>query len=254
MKTFTEQDLDALQEFLDSGGDKEEAKRLIALFGIEVVGEFREGSKFKWAVFDDIPDPNDVDEVEDGLFSLRGYVGERVFAVDGSGNVFVDTPENILGAWDLDASDYIALPDEFADFWEHPPPLYHATSEDNVRSILRSGLNPEAKSRGLRNKSVSSAVFTTLDEESARSGMYGDAVFEIDTRAMARDGYTPEVHGEPDVAEYETKNALAWAFRLEGYTQNEPENDPDTVILHGHIPPKYLRLLGRRRNRPSTRR
>jgi hypothetical protein len=245
MKTFTEQDLDALQEFLDSGGDEEEAKRLIALFDIEAVGEFREGRKFKWAIFDDIPDPNDADEVEDGLFSLRGYVGKRVFATDASGNVFVDRPEDILDGYNLEASDYIDSPDEFEGFWESPSPLYHATDVDNVRSILRSGLNPESQSRGLRNRGVGLAVFTTLDEESARSGMYGDAVFEIDTRAMARDGYTPEVEGEPDVAEYEAKNSLAWAFGVEGYTQDEPENDPDTVIVHGRIPPKYLRLLDR---------
>jgi hypothetical protein len=243
VKTFTEQDLDALQEFLDSGGDKEEAKRLIDLFDIEQVGEIREGRKFKWAIFDDIPDPNDADEVEDGLFSLRGYVGKRVFAFDDEGNVFVDTPEDILDGYSLEASDYIDLPDEFEDFWESPSPLYHATGADNVKSILRSGLNPESQSRGLRNRGVGSAVFTTLEEDSARSGMYGDAVFEIDTRAMARDGYTPEVEGEPDVAEYEAKNSLAWAFGIEDYIQDGPENDPYTVIVYGHIPPKYLRLL-----------
>lgn len=243
MKVYTNQELDALQEFLDDGGDEEEAKRLTALFGIEAVSKFREGSKFKWAVFDNIPDPNDVDEVEDGLFSPRGHVGERVFAVDVDGNVRVDTPEDILGAWELEASDYINLPDEFADFWSYPPTLYHATDSDNTDSILKYGLAPESDSRGLTNRGVGDAVFTTTNEDLAKSGTYGDAVFEIHTRAMARDGYKPEVGGEPDVLEWEAKRSLAWAFGVDDYPADGPENDPETVIVYGHIPSKYLRLI-----------
>ena len=44
-------------------------------------------------------------------------------------------------------------------------------------------------------------------------------------------------------AQLKAKNSLAWAFGIEDYIQDGPENDPYTVIVYGHIPPKYLRLL-----------
>jgi len=57
-KTFTEQDLDALQEFLDSGGDKEEAALAVEKFVKEVARLSREPEReyLNYFGFDDTTD------------------------------------------------------------------------------------------------------------------------------------------------------------------------------------------------------
>jgi hypothetical protein len=141
----------------------------------------------------------------------------------------------------------LSLDDFNARFWEHPELLYHATDIENTEAIQQQGLQRRNKSRGISNRGVGSAVYTTTgDDEAAVGGMgsYGDTVFEINTPAMKRDGYRPAVSQEPAVAEYETRMRLARFLGAEGYqSSHEDDMSPTTVVVHGDIPPQYIRLF-----------
>jgi hypothetical protein len=129
-------------------------------------------------------------------------------------------------------------------FWERPDYLYHSTDEENVESITANGLNKESRTRGISNRSVGSAVYTTLNLDMANAGHYGNSVFEIDTVSMKKDGLTPQVELEPDVQEKVVREIIAHKLGMEDYQYDvEQGMDEDTVVVFGAIPPKYLKLL-----------
>ena len=62
---------------------------------------------------------------------------------------------------------------------------------------------------------------------------------------MAADGYKPWVSQEPDVEEYEWRRQLAskvGADRIADRLELPSDMSPNTVIVHGAIPAKYLTL------------
>ncbi len=128
-------------------------------------------------------------------------------------------------------------------FWEDPPPfLYHGTDIENVADIEVEGLLAGSETRGISNRAVGSSAFLTSEKSVAEE--YGDAVFKIDITAMKRDGLTPHVEVEPDIAEEWVRSSLARIVGLDDYEfQVESGMDPDTVIMFGSIPAKYLQLL-----------
>lgn len=135
------------------------------------------------------------------------------------------------------------------EFWESPPPLYHATPEDRVEFILEEGIEARHDSRGMHNRHITAAVFTGSSWEAAErnSEIYGPMVFEIDTEAMKRDGFMPFAFQEPDVVERDREGALANHLgddEWEGYS--EQGEDEETVILDAAIPAKYLKLVTER--------
>lgn len=140
---------------------------------------------------------------------------------------------------------WIELPDFNKEFWQDPSPLYHATEKYNVELIQKQGLHPSNKSRGTYNRNVSSAVFTVSDVGRLEEGSYGEAIFEIDTAAMKRDGYEPPVGEEPAIEENRMRSALAWKIGLRDWESTEPDDGEweETVIVYGGIAPKYLTLL-----------
>lgn len=143
-----------------------------------------------------------------------------------------------------DPSMYITPLDFNKDFWESPPQfLYHGTQDEYIPDIMREGLEPRDETRGISNRHTGAAVFTSLNEEYAEYH-YGTAI-EINVAAMKADGYTPDVGQEGPLEEAELYDALAHKLGLEEY-QHETEHglDPDTVVIYGPIPPKYLRVLG----------
>lgn len=158
----------------------------------------------------------------------------------------------VNGAREDDAEQFgVRIPDVSEDFWESPAPLYHATPEENVESIREEGLGERSRTRGLSNRGVGAAVYTSTAIEDLEEGSYGDAIFVIDTEAMKRDGYTPRVDVEPDVAESEWREALAHKLGDDMYSwEIEGGMSPNTIVVFGHIPPKYLELVepGRRQN------
>ncbi len=130
------------------------------------------------------------------------------------------------------------------EFWKHPSTLYHATTEDNVQDILKHGLETRNQTRGIANRGVGHAVFTTSDVEDLRNGSYGDFIFEIDTGAMAQFSDCPFVSREPPIVEAELRETLAWKIGMRDYYYDDVESDisPDTIIIHGSIAPQYLEL------------
>ena len=119
--------------------------------------------------------------------------------------------------------------------------LYHATDSENYESIKQEGLGARAGTRGMSNRSTGAAVFTTANPNEAESGVYGDLVVRIRADKMAKDGVTPFVFREPDVVEGELRSALAHAVGDEEFVYDYEQGiSPDTVIIDGSIPPKYL--------------
>jgi hypothetical protein len=128
------------------------------------------------------------------------------------------------------------------DFWEYPPLVYHGT--DNLKGVLKSGLEPRSETRGINNRSVGAAVFTTQDLELAKDYSYGPdgGVVIINTKQMKQDGFTPFVSQEPEILENELLGALAHRIGLGDYFPEESSDmvTPDTVIFYKLIPAKYL--------------
>ena len=132
------------------------------------------------------------------------------------------------------------------DFWEGPGELYHATTEENAKSIDEQGIGTRNDTRGLTNRHTGSAVFTMNDPELLEHGSYGNVVYAIDMAAMKRDGYTPEVAMEEGATESELKSSLAHRVGIEDYHYESVDpsgEDPSTVVIYGDIPKKYLRRL-----------
>lgn len=130
------------------------------------------------------------------------------------------------------------------DFWEYPSTLYHATdSQENLDSILENGLEERSESRGITNKFVGNAVFTSVDPESIQDYAGSDGgIVSIDTNMMKQNGYTPFVGVEPEVLEKEVASALANKLGID-YEQEYLDSgmDPNTFIVHGDIPAKYIK-------------
>jgi uncharacterized DUF497 family protein len=169
--------------------------------------------------------------------------GDAVIDVSGEASVsYHDDPAEFVSSCNVDEF-YPNYEDDFnRQFWESPYELYHATDESNLESIMTKGLNTANKTRGLSNRGVWSAVFTTESLESAATGDYGDAILAIDMGAIpAKD--RPYIAREPDVFEAEMREALASALDIEGYYyEREGGMDADTVIVYGSIPPEFLRV------------
>ena len=137
---------------------------------------------------------------------------------------------------------YESEPDD--DFWQHNLQgfvLYHATPNENVESIMREGLNPMNRTRGIANRSTGSAVFTSDNPDDIDS--YGEVVIAIDVGAMQADGYTPAVAQEEPIEEQNLKGNLAHQLGLEDYSWDvESGISETTYIFYDSIPPKYLRV------------
>lgn len=138
-------------------------------------------------------------------------------------------------------TDYYPEP---GDFWEDIGPgavVYHGTDPENVKSIMKHGLKPMDRTRGISNRSTGPAVFTTWNQTITES--YGTAVFVIDLAQMKQDGYMPSAEMETPISDSQWEESLAHGIGLtDYYAEVEQGIDMDTVVIYGRIPPKYLRL------------
>ena len=128
-------------------------------------------------------------------------------------------------------------------FWKNPSPLYHGTS--NKTFNLKNGLIPYAGARGLNNRNVM-GIFTSLNKEFAADYAYGDdsVIFEINTKKMKEDGFTPYVYQEPDVVTADSYSALSGIFKIDYiYEITDQGISEDTVIFQTGIPLKYLKTV-----------
>jgi len=164
-------------------------------------------------------------------------------------NANISPPEEVKEflnqSFDIDdLNKYLNLDDdEFnKDFWNGPTTLYHATSQNNIDQIMDSGLEPRSYSRGISNRSTGSAVYCSLNPDEV--DVYGDIILEIDAVKMKQDGIMPYVKMEPDIEYSEKINSLAHMLGVEDYHYDvESGMSPETVVMFGHIPPKYIKVL-----------
>lgn len=125
-----------------------------------------------------------------------------------------------------------------------PSIVYHGTPDENVEDILREGFECRSDSRGLSNRGVGGAVFTTSEESEAEG--YGK-VLRIDVAAMERDEVLPRVSQEPEIEYYNACDAFASRFGLylgdSVYYDVEQGMSPNTFILNGPVPPEYITIV-----------
>ena len=190
----------------------------------------------------------DVETIEflNGPVWVFSYDGERYVADIDDDMVSVSSLVNWLDNALQHSDDYVEFDEGLSTFWTDPgdpPVLYHATDEENVESILREGLYPEAETRGPANKWVGAAVYTSMDSE--RIHIYGDHMFAIDTAGMKRDGLHYRLAMEPGIVDYEQMQAIAHAVGEDEYPIDAPDDveDYETIVIFGHIPPEYLSLV-----------
>lgn len=137
---------------------------------------------------------------------------------------------------------------ENADFWDNPQTLYHGTQGDNVESIFKTGLEARNKTRGLDNRNVGNAVFTSTDPDYVEwnygNEASGGKVIEIDAAAMKRDGLTPFTYREPPLVRAEAQDALAAALgNQEFFADREDGLSLETIIIDSSIPAKYIKRI-----------
>ena len=138
-----------------------------------------------------------------------------------------------------------AVEEQFnARFWEHPETLFHATPTENVEAIKREGLKMAHKSRGMANKHIRAAVFTSTEPDWI-ANPYGPSVVTINTSLMKQDGFMPQVtkepnHTESDVTNFIARKIEAWDDDRDLTNASSEGTTDDTVIVYSAIPPKYL--------------
>lgn len=133
------------------------------------------------------------------------------------------------------------------DFWSVIEPgmiFYHGAPDERWPLIDMEGLQARCETRGLHNKYIGDAVFVTPHVYEA--DRYGD-VIEIDVWKMLQDGYTPQTALEENVNENNMRKIIADKIGLDVDFSSEYYSlgvDPDTIVIFGDIPRKYLRLEG----------
>lgn len=131
------------------------------------------------------------------------------------------------------------------EFWDFPQTLYHATSDSKkLESILKNGLKPKNETRGLSNRHIGNAIFTSLEPAAidAYVGKTG-GIIQINTIQMKKDGYTPRVFYEPEVEEQKMLSILYSLVGIEQFHDYSSGIDENTIILKDEIPAKYLKLM-----------
>lgn len=168
-------------------------------------------------------------------------LGDKILEWDGQESY--PTAETISQwLYDVDINNYfVGYEDRFnKEFWQHPQPLYHETTPKNASHIAKTGLGAANLTRGISNRGVGAAIFTTIDPDTA-AGHYGGVVFEIDTQNMAIDGLKPYVSLEPPIVEKEYREILARQLGFDFGYDVENGVQEETVIIYGNVPPQYLR-------------
>jgi len=132
-------------------------------------------------------------------------------------------------------------------FWKNPSMLYHATKRENITDIKKDGLKIQNITRGLSNRRIGSAIFTSSYEEEDLSS-YGDVLIKIDTVKMKNDGITPQITKEPNHIYSDVVNFLYKKLKCSeedcDYSNAYSEGTSEyTYIVYGNIPAKYLTII-----------
>lgn len=147
-------------------------------------------------------------------------------------------------SWNDGYLEYLPERNFTQEFWQgvaQGSVCYHGTTEDNWEDIQRDKrIGCRDTTRGLRNTGVGCAVFTSFSWD--QTVYYYEVRLQINLGAMKADGYMPDVSQEPDIEEGEALNSIAWAVGIEDFHW-DTENDPDTLIIYGNIPIKYVQRI-----------
>lgn len=173
-------------------------------------------------------------------------VNKRKFVVDIESERIEPAEEWLSGIYDHGLANYVPCPDHNAEFWDsiQPTPgtfMYHATDPDNIENIKQVGLTASCETRGISNRSMNCAVFTSSSPELISS--YGEAIVTIDVGKMKADKYMPTVSKESPFEDEEMRSTLAHKIGIEydPYQHYESEGlNPETVAFFDNIPVKYL--------------
>jgi len=169
--------------------------------------------------------------------------GKRLYVSDDCGDM-TEAEQWLNNLYNID--NYVAWEKDITENIESV--YYHGTPTENVESIMRDGLNPMNKTRGISNTGTGSAVFLTPRPEHGQS--YGESIIEVnmsqwlsDLQASGQD--LPEMSLEEPIQECEQFNLLAYKIGLEDYEKWCDSSDgiqDDTLIVYDTIPPQYLSI------------
>ncbi len=183
-----------------------------------------------------------IDNVDENLY-LVDIPGDERYVIDSSDIEFGNNDlkswvQDIVNGTDLDS--WVPTPEP-----EIPSVVYHGTEKENLENIKSNGLECRSDSRGMTNRSVGCAIFTSSEESEATD--YGNILLEIDVAGMERDGVLPEVSQEPQIEEYNMADLFCSMFGLsfgdDIIFDIEYGMSPNTFIFHGSISPKYIKHI-----------
>ena len=217
------------QELLDNVHGRNELIRLLKMYSL------------KW---------KQVDFSDDNIITI--VLGSNLYVIDDFDNPTLKEANEWL--WDVSnygrLENYIPSEDFSKTFWNNLGDgfvVYHATNEDKMESIQRSGLNVKDETRGINNRSTGAAVFASDNPNDTDS--YGNVIFAINLSQMKKDGYMPDVSREEPIEEAERLEALAWKIGVEDFNATDSFASEglytSTIIIYGNIPAKYLSLYNK---------
>ncbi len=170
----------------------------------------------------------------------------HIYVLDYDMQKYEEASEWLNGIYDHYLYQYITERDYNKEFWDDIGQgyiLYHASPEENLDSIMKHGLRASDETRGLSNRGMGNAVFTSPNPDSLDS--YGNLIIAIDVSKMKASGYMPEVSQEEPFKEKEMREALAHKIGLEEYYHEDYSSEglyEDTVAFYGDIPKRFLTI------------
>lgn len=223
-----------LSEIIDSMGvsSDSELKMLLNQFG------------FSWK---EITFPYDVTIIVINFGGIR-HNDQGVYVIDDFDEPHLtNAKEWISNIPDHNLHNFVEYRDFNKDFWDdvgEGHTLYHATNPKNKDEILKNGLGPRNKTRGINNRFMPSAIFTSDNPDSTEP--YGTLIFEINVGQMKKDGYMPTVSMEEPLEDAKARESLAAKLGIEDYDyMSEYASEglyENTVAFYDNIPPKYLKV------------
>lgn len=154
--------------------------------------------------------------------------------------------EWIMNLSDMDLYGYIPEVDFNQEFWDGVSTgysVFHGTSAERIKDIMKHGLEPRNESRGITNKWDGAGVYTSASPDMAK--YHYEVVIEINVSAMKADGYMPRVRGESPIEDTELRNSLAHLLGADCQFATDSSDGlaEDTLVFQNKIPPKYLTVL-----------
>lgn len=151
--------------------------------------------------------------------------------------------------WDIHEHDLFSLvPNLYSDYFGDPETysgvVYHSTTEDNVESINENGLRPENRTRGITNRGIGSAIFTSHEPDPMQS--YGEILVTIDLDKARKLNPDIQTGLESPIEEYLRRSVIASELGIEDTYQFEPSSSDgvreDTLVIYGHVPREAITI------------